>query len=90
MDKVKDSVKSADEKLGNAIDCEKLDSKIRDEERKIENYTKDLGAKTLEALRKGEDIAKDALDEIYSKIKECEEQIEKMKAEKETIKAKKE
>ena len=37
MDKVKDSVKSADEKLGNAIDKEKLDS---DEELRLELYDK--------------------------------------------------
>ena len=36
MDKVKDSVKNADEKLGNAIDKEKLDSEIRKQEKAIE------------------------------------------------------
>ena len=50
MDKVKDSVKSADEKLGNAIDKEKLDSEIRKQEKAIEDFTKEIGEKVLAAL----------------------------------------
>ena len=50
MDKVKDSVKNADEKLGNAIDKEKIDSEIRKQEKAIEDFTKKIGDKVLEAL----------------------------------------
>ncbi len=88
MDKVKDTVKSADEKIGNAIDKEKIDSDIRGEERKIEGYTKDLGEKVLASLRKGEPIAEDALKGIYDDILACEAKIEDLKKDKEALKSK--
>ena len=70
MDKVKDSVKSADEKLGNAIDKEKLDSEIRKQEKAIEDFTQEIGEKVLAALKDG---------------KECEAKIADLKAQKESI-----
>lgn len=88
MDKVKTAAKNADEKLGNAIDCEKIDSKIRDEEKKIKDTTVEMGEKVLANLRAGEEIDKAALDALYDKVKECEANIEKFKAEKESIKNK--
>ena len=57
MDKVKDSVKSADEKLGNAIDKEKLDSEIRKQEKAIEEYTKEIGQKVVAVVKEGKDAA---------------------------------
>ncbi len=89
MDKVKESVKSADEKLGNAIDISKIDSKIRDEERKIEDLTKEMGEKVLANFRDGTAIAEDDLKAIYAKIQGCEKNIEDLNAEKEALKAEK-
>ena len=88
MDKVKESVKNADDKLGKAIDNEKLDSEIRKNERKIEDIAKELGEKVIEILRKGEEVSKDLLDEYYAKVKECDEAIENLKADKEALKDK--
>ena len=88
MDKVKESVKNADDKLGKAIDNEKLDYEIRKNERKIEDIAKELGEKVIEILRKGEEVSKDLLDEYYAKVKECDEAIEKLKADKEALKDK--
>ena len=85
MDKVKDSVKSADEKLGNAIDKEKLDSEIRKQEKAIEDFTKEIGEKVLAALKVGKDAAQANVSELYDKIKECETKIADLKAQKESI-----
>ncbi|MBQ8178873.1 MAG: hypothetical protein IJ026_00290 [Candidatus Methanomethylophilaceae archaeon] len=89
MDKVKESVKSADEKLGNAIDSSKIDSKIRDEERKIEELTKEMGEKVLANFRDGAALAEDDLKAVYAKIQDCEKTIEDLKAEKEALKSEK-
>ena len=85
MDKVKDSVKSADEKLGNAIDKEKLDSEIRKQEKAIEDFTKEIGQKVVEALREGKDAAAANVAELMDKIKECEAKIADLKSQKENI-----
>jgi|L827metagenome_2_1110789.scaffolds.fasta_scaffold02519_3 hypothetical protein len=90
MDKVKESVKNADEKLGNAIDSEKLDSKIREQERGIEKITADIGKAVVANLKDGKEIDKSAVDELYAKITEAEKKIEELKAEKEALKEKKE
>ena len=85
MDKVKDSVKSADEKLGNAIDKEKLDSEIRKQEKAIEDFTKEIGEEVQAALKDGKDAAQANVSELYDKIKECETKIADLKAQKESI-----
>ena len=85
MDKVKDSVKNADEKLGNAIDKEKLDSEIRKQEKAIEDFTKEIGEAVLSTLKDGKDVATANISEIYDKIKECEKKISELKAEKDSI-----
>ena len=85
MDKVKDSVKNADEKLGNAIDKEKLDSEIRKQEKAIEDFTKQIGDKVLEALRAGKTAAEAYVAGIYEDIKKCEEKIADLKSQKESI-----
>lgn len=85
MDKVKDSVKNADEKLGNAIDKEKLDSEIRKQEKAIEDFTKQIGDKVLEALRAGKTAVEADVAGIYEDIKKCEEKIADLKSQKESI-----
>lgn len=85
MDKVKDSVKNADEKLGNAIDKEKLDSEIRKQEKAIEDFTKQIGDKVLEALRAGKTAAEADVARIYEDIKKCEEKIADLKSQKDSI-----
>lgn len=85
MDKVMDTVKSADEKLGNAIDKEKLDSDIRKQERAIDDYTMEIGRKALAALKEGRDPTIAELADEFDKIKECEQKIAELKAEKESI-----
>lgn len=90
MDKVKESVKNADEKLGNAIDCEKIDSKIREQEREIEKVTEEIGKAVVADLREGKEIDRAAIDALYAKITEAETRIADLKAEKDAIKEKKE
>ncbi len=85
MDKVKDSVKNADEKLGNAIDKEKIDSEIRKQEKAIEDFTKKIGDKVLEALRAGKTAAEADVAGIYEDIKKCEEKIAELKSQKDSI-----
>ena len=85
MDKVKDSVKSADEKLGNAIDKEKLDSEIRKQEKAIEEYTKEIGQKVVAVVKEGKDAAQAEIAELMDKIKECETKIADLKTQKEGI-----
>lgn len=89
-DKVKGAMKSADEKLGNAIDCEKLDSEIRKKEKEIKDATEEIGKKVVEALKAGDAIPEGAIKEIYAKIEEAEAKIAELEAEKESIKGKKE
>lgn len=89
MDKVKDSVKNADEKLGNAIDKEKLDSQVRDQEREIEKITAEIGKKVVEALKKDEAVTAEAFSEDMQKIKDCEAKIEELKQKKAEIEGKK-
>ena len=90
MDKVKESVKNADEKIGNAIDSEKIDSKIREQEREIEKITAEIGKAVVADLKEGKEIVRTAIDELYAKITEAEKKIEDLKAEKEALKEKKE
>ena len=90
MDKVKESVKNVDEKVGNAIDCEKIDSKIREQEREIEKITAEIGKAVVADLKEGKEIVRTAIDELYAKIIEAEKKIEDLKAEKEALKEKKE
>ncbi len=90
MDKVKESMKNVDEKVGNAIDSEKIDSKIREQEREIEKITAEIGKAVVADLKEGKEIVRTAIDELYAKITEAEKKIEDLKAEKEALKEKKE
>ena len=90
MDKVKESMKNVDEKVGNAIDSEKIDSKIREQEREIEKITAEIGKAVVANLKEGKEIVRTAIDELYAKITEAEKKIEDLKAEKEALKEKKE
>ena len=90
MDKVKESVKNVDEKVGNVIDGEKIDSKIREQEREIEKITAEIGKAVVANLKEGKEIVRTAIDELYAKITEAEKKIEDLKAEKEALKEKKE
>ena len=90
MDKVKESVKNVDEKVGNVIDSEKIDSKIREQEREIEKITAEIGKAVVADLKEGKEIVRTAIDELYAKITEAEKKIEDLKAEKEALKEKKE
>ena len=85
MDKVKDSVKSADEKLGNAIDKEKLDSEIRKQEKAIEEYTKEIGQKVVAVVKEGKDAAQAEIAELMDKIKVCVAKIAELKTQKEGL-----
>ncbi len=85
MDKVKDSVKSADEKLGNAIDKEKIDSDIRKEERSIDDYTAQIGKKVVAALKDGKDANSAEVSFEMDKIRESEKKIADLKEQKESI-----
>jgi len=88
MDKAKQAVKDADEKLGDKIDLDKLDSKIREEERKIEKYTKEIGDRVLEKFENGTVITKAEFDDIIDKIAACKDTIKKFEQDKEDIKSK--
>ena len=90
MDKVKEGMKNVDEKVGNAIDSEKIDSKIREQEREIEKITAEIGKAVVADLKEGKEIVRTAIDELYAKITEAEKKIEDLKAEKEALKEKKE
>ena len=90
MNKVKESVKNVDEKVGNVIDGEKIDSKIREQEREIEKITAEIGKAVVADLKEGKEIVRTAIDELYAKITEAEKKIEELKAEKEALKEKKE
>ena len=90
MNKVKESVKNVDEKVGNVIDGEKIDSKIREQEREIEKITAEIGKTVVADLKEGKEIVRTAIDELYAKITEAEKKIEDLKAEKEALKEKKE
>ena len=85
MDKVKDGIKSADEKMGNAIDKEKLESEIRKQEKAIEDFTKQIGETVLAVLKEGKDATQAEVQGLYDKIKECECKIEDLKKQKEAI-----
>ncbi len=85
MDKVKDSVKSADEKLGNAIDKEKLDSEIRKLEKEIEETVKEIGQKVLEVLKDGKTAAEADVASLYDKVKELETKIADLKNQKDDL-----
>ena len=89
MDKVKESVKNVDEKVGNVIDGEKIDSKIREQEREIEKITKEIGDAVVACLKDGKDIVMDEVNNLYKKIEEAQAKIESFKEEKEALKTKK-
>ena len=85
MDKVKGAVKTADDKLGNAIDKGKLDSQIRDEERNIEKLEAEIGQEVVKTLKSGKIAAEANIQANYDKILESEKKIEELKAKKEAI-----
>ncbi len=85
IDKVKNTVKSADEKLGNVIDKEKIDSEIRRQESVIDDLVKEIGEKVVAALRDGKDASSAEVTPAFNKIKKCKVKIEELKAEKEAI-----
>lgn len=88
MDKIKESAKNVDEKIGDGIDISKIDSKIRDEERNIEKLTTELGTKVLSALRNSEPLDASLFTDIYNKIQSSEERIVHFEEEKASIKSK--
>ena len=90
MDKVKDSVKSADERLGNAIDKEKIDSDIRREERNIDDLTAQIGKKVVAAVKDGKDANSAEISYEMDRIKESEKKIADLKEQKEDIRKKEE
>ena len=88
MDKVKSAAKNVDEKLGNAVDCSKLDSKISDEEKKIKDQTNQAGQKVVSLLKDGKEFSSADFQDVLAAIKESEAKIEELKAEKDKIKIK--
>ncbi len=90
MDKVKDSVKNADERLGNAIDKEKIDADIRKEERNIDELTAQIGKKVVAALKDGKDANSAEFSYEMDRIRESEKKIADLREQKEVIKKKEE
>ena len=90
MDKVKEGVSSADKKIGNAILCQGLDSKIREQEREIEKITKEISDSVIADIRENREIERAALEELFAKILEAEQKIEELKIQKDSVKEKKE
>lgn len=90
MDKVKDSVKNADERLGNAIDKEKIDADIRKEERNIDELTTQIGKKVVAALKDGKDANSAEFSYEMDRIRESEQKIADLREQKEVIKKKEE
>ena len=89
LDKVKETAKDADEKLGDRIDIDKLESKIRDEKRNIEKIVKEIGDKCVENARAGKDTTKADVEDQIVKIEEAEKRIQEFQAQIDEIKAKK-
>lgn len=87
MDKVKGAVKTADDKLGNAIDKGKLDSQIRDEEREIDKTITEIGKAVVKALKEGKTAADADIQKLFEKIGASEKKIEDLKKQKEAIDA---
>lgn len=85
MDKVKTAAKNADTKIGNSIDREKLDSKIRDEEKVIREATNDIGKKVVEALKAGKTAADADIAELYERIKTSDAKIADLRKQKDAI-----
>ena len=89
MDKVKSAAKDIDTKAGNAIDKSKLDSQIRDEERKIEkSYTK-IGKIVAATLKDGKTAGDADIKDEYDKIVAAEAKIEELTKEKNALDEKK-
>jgi hypothetical protein len=89
LDKVKETAKDADEKLGDRIDIDKLESKIRDEKRNIEKIVKEIGDKCVENARAGKDTTLADVQQQVSQIEESEKRIQELQAQIDEIKAKK-
>lgn len=86
-DKTKQAVKNADTKAGNAVDKEKLDSQIRDEERAIEKAIAAIGQAVVDALDAEKSIADVDASAKYDEIKASRAKIEECKKKKEEIDA---
>jgi len=89
LDKVKETAKDADEKLGDRIDIDKLESKIRDEKRNIEKIVKEIGDLCVENARAGKDTTTADVKDQIAKIEESEKRIQELQAQIDEIKAKK-
>lgn len=85
VDKVKTAAKNADTKLGNSIDKEKIDSKIREEEKVIKDSTAEIGKKIVEALKDGKTAADADISDLYQRIRTAEAKISDYNKQKEDI-----
>jgi len=71
-----------------AMDKSKLDSQIREEQKKIEGYTKDIGDIVVKSYKDGSKPDESAMKKLYDNILESEKKIEDLESEKDGLKSK--
>ena len=81
LDKVKSSVGDMGKAVNNAIDNQKLDMKIREEQRNLEEISKEIGGIVAEAILSGQGFDETMIAEQYSKYIETKQRIEDLQAE---------
>ncbi len=81
LDKVKSSVNDMGKAVNNAIDNQKLDMKIREEQRNLEEISKEIGGIVAEAILSGQGFDETMIAEQYSKYIETKQRIEDLQAE---------
>ena len=88
INNTKASLDSGSSKFNEKVEVEKLESKVRDEKRKIDDLCKEIGHETYELAIDKNDAHKAKIDENIEKIKEAKKTIEDLEAQIEETKAK--
>ena len=81
LDKVKSSVEDIGKTVNSAIDNQKLDMKIREEQRNLEEISKEIGSIVAEAILSGQGFDETMIAEQYSKYIETKQRIEDLQTE---------
>jgi vacuolar-type H+-ATPase subunit I/STV1 len=88
INNTKASIDSGSSKFNEKVEVEKLESKVRDKKREIDDLCKEIGHETYELAIDKDNAHQQKIEENIKKIKEAKEAIEGYEKEIEEIKAK--
>ena len=88
MDKMKDGLKSMDDKLGTVVDGGKAEIDVAKEENKIKEATKSIGEQVVKLMDDGKAFDDPEISRLFEDIKASRARIADLKKQQEDYKAK--